>query len=472
MTRTLPAALALTLLWTIALPDAEANDSPYGVCVHLAGDAALDEVQRAGITWVRADFDWWRMEPSDGGFDWSGTDRFVNGAVARNLQVFATLAYTPGWANGNQHHSVPPHRLSDWSDFVTAVVTRYRDRVKHWGMWNEPNLSHFFSGSRAQYIDDILIPGAQAAKQADPSCLVLGPELAHMDDWHRWLRDVLGQASGHIDIVTHHIYKSPPSKAWRLLDGWTWPWEGPWPNGNVKSLIQRHGGAGKPVWLTETGWRSASHGEQTQARYLEEFMDRFARQSWLDKVFFYQIHDEPNSTDGWGLLRADLSRKPAMDAYARFILTHPAPTTLPPAPPTPIGPPQTALVFEAEALNHHVGRQEADGWSASTPLDDRGHMTFGPYTALVPAGQRTASYRLQVDDVTATNHVVVTIDVFDATTGQVLAVSEVRRHAFTQPHVYQDLELTFTSPGQGHQLEFRTYWHDTSHVCQDKVTVR
>jgi hypothetical protein len=43
-------------------------------------------------------------------------------------------------------------------------------------------------------------------------------------------------------------------------------------------------------------------------------------------VFFYQLVDEPDSPEVWGILRADLSSRPAYVAYQRHIAAH-APMT-------------------------------------------------------------------------------------------------------------------------------------------------
>ena len=43
---------------------------------------------------------------------------------------------------------------------------------------------------------------------------------------------------------------------------------------------------------------------------------------WLDKVFFYQLVDEPDTTDQWGTLRLDLIPKLAYEAYQRYIASH------------------------------------------------------------------------------------------------------------------------------------------------------
>jgi hypothetical protein len=39
-------------------------------------------------------------------------------------------------------------------------------------------------------------------------------------------------------------------------------------------------------------------------------------------VFFYQLVDEPDSPEAWGILRVDLSPKPAYEAYQGHIATH------------------------------------------------------------------------------------------------------------------------------------------------------
>lgn len=446
---------------------AAANDlSPYGLCVHLPTDAQLDKVKHAGVDWIRVDFNWVNMEPQTKGvFRWQETDRVVQSATDRGLKVFATLAYSPRWANGNQHHSAPPQRAQDWVDYVAAVVARYKDRVAHWGMWNEPNLGHFFSGTKDDYVNTILIPGAQAAKAVDPGCFVLGPDLSHHDGWEDWMKHVLRNAGQHLDVVTHHIYKSPAKKTWRLLDRWTYPWEGrPYFRATLRHVLRDNGAAGKPVWLTETGQRSAG-GEREQAEFYRDFLERMQRRDWLKKVFFYELTDHPHDQETWGLLRRDQSEKPAYGTYRDFILAHPAPV---PPPSTP----WSGLVFEAERdLAHGLGRAEADGWSASTATDARGHLSYGPYTNLVPAGARQATFRLLLDDVTANDDVVLTLDVFDATRGQVLTRRELRRREFQAALAYQDFTLSFTATS-GHLLEFRTYWHDTSYARQDRVSVR
>jgi hypothetical protein len=108
----------------------------------------------------------------------------------------------------------------------------------------------------------------------------------------------------------------------RRLGGPVPPWN--WPT--VRQVMQWTGTEDKPLWLTETGWNTADISEEAQATYYEQVLDGVDAYEWLDKVFFYQLVDEPDSPDQWGILRVDLSPKLAYEAYQRH-LAAPASTT-------------------------------------------------------------------------------------------------------------------------------------------------
>jgi hypothetical protein len=258
------------------------------------------------------------MEPTRGVYDWTLTDAVVRDARARGLNVYATLAYAPAWANGDQAPNTPPLDPQDWYAFVYTTVSRYRGSVRHWGMWNEPNFTHFFRGSADQYIGTILRVGAQAVRDADPSSYVLGPELAQEGDWWVWLYTVLDEAAEAIDIVTQHSYQDNGQDVLLRLAGAEEPWHRP----TVRDVMQWTGTSGKELWLTETGWNTARVSEEEQAAYYKQVLDGVEEYDWLGKVFFYQLVDEPGSPDQWGMLRVDLSPKAAYATYQRHIALH------------------------------------------------------------------------------------------------------------------------------------------------------
>jgi hypothetical protein len=136
--------------------------------------------------------------------------------------------------------------------------------------------------------------------------------------------------------------------------------------------------------------------------------------------------------------------------------------------------PPGQVIYQAEQseLAKVIGRREEDGWSASTASDSAGRLLYGPYATTWGAGLKTAVFRMMVDNVSADQYVVASIDVYDATANQVLASRQVRRNEFSTPRSYADFSLDFSLQGRsGHAIETRLWWHDISYLKVDKVTV-
>ena len=119
---------------------------PYGVCAHLhrVGNPAerAEEcgwIASTGITRVRFDFEWWRIQKEQGApFDFSHYDAVVADAEARGLTVLPILFDIPKWAEPVWEH------LDEWGAFVEAVVAHYGDRLPDIEIWNEENHRHFW----------------------------------------------------------------------------------------------------------------------------------------------------------------------------------------------------------------------------------------------------------------------------------------------------------------------------------------
>lgn len=129
--------------------------------------------------------------------------------------------------------------------------------------------------------------------------------------------------------------------------------------------------------------------------------------------------------------------------------------------------------YEAEEnqLSHATGRLDGDGWLCQTGIDaGNRHMIYGPYLSNIPSGLNRAFYNMKVDNNTANNDNIATIDVRDNTTGNVLASKTITRKQFNSSGSYQTFYLDFNQI-EGHSLEFRVYWHGTSYLKVDKVGV-
>lgn len=339
----LPLLLMALAFGTGSLPALAAASSPYGVNLHAPQGAALaaqlDRVKAAGIGWVRIDFIWAAVQPDRATWDWTAYDAIAAAARKRKIEVYATLAYTPAWATDGPEIIGVPRDPADWAEFCFRAAKRYRSTIRTWGMWNEPNLPRFWAGSREEYVDVILKPGADAVHAAVPTARVAGPDLAHLTtgsaDWYDWLRLTLLEAGDRLDIITHHLYDTDGSRdvTSKLEKSTTFGsrpslWDAV--NPSVREVLKTTAWyRQKPFWLTETGWESARVSEDGQAaNYTGLLGDWFTGGSrgngrdWVDKVFFYELQDPPTDFT-WGLLRADGSQKPAYGAFKSFIRAHP-----------------------------------------------------------------------------------------------------------------------------------------------------
>ena len=358
------ASLALAL--SVAPPRAFAaiGDESLGVNVHLPADDVLDMCVDLGVPWIRIDANWRDVHTGPGAFQFSDVDRVVDHARTRGLSVYMTLAYTPDWVarvprtrsdsyGGNDE----PATSTEWVAFVEAAVARYSARgVTHFGLWNEPNLDGFWESAAGvdAYVDRILIPGADAVNRACASCLVLGPDIAHVGNYDVFLGQVLTRAGSRFDILTHHIYNGWPETGTSIADGDRFlealeMRRFPFTRASLREVLDAHGYTGE-VWITETGYRATpgdAAAEARQATYVRRVMEEQLARAWWTNTFFYEITDcgvdDPSCTiDGFGITRgtrglprtfpADYREKPSYLEIRGFVDAHPEITGSAPPP--------------------------------------------------------------------------------------------------------------------------------------------
>jgi hypothetical protein len=293
-------------------------ESRLGLNVHVPSNAIIDDVAlNLGTQWIRLDFDWFRLEPDRGVYRWDDTDRIVERASRLGLEMLATLAYTPPWASSNPNSprpSDPPASPEYWTSIVRETVSRYRDRLRFWQLWNEPNLSEFWSGSMQQYRVEILEAGARVAKNVHPGCRIVSPGLANIGSWRDWFEEAM-KAKSLIDIINHHNYQDSGRDVIPSLE------EDSLLRPSLRTLMRENGVDDRPFWLTETGKRSE---EGDQRRYYEEVVASLRVKSWVNRLFFFHYWDGPGQGNGgFGIVNEDFSPKPAY-RFLQSVLNPPA----------------------------------------------------------------------------------------------------------------------------------------------------
>jgi hypothetical protein len=298
--------------------------------------AVLDKLKAAGVSWVRIDMAWAGIEDTkkDARNAWylGMMDFCIDQARARGLNVLVTLWMTPGWANGGRSYYVPPANPADYADFARWAAARWAGRVAAWEVWNEPDPNQsFWQGTTDQYVG-LLRAAYPAFKAGDPSAkVVLGGPSSNDDGWLAQLY-ALG-AKGTFDVAATHPYQGLADAAPETPDdGHRW-----WFTHvvAVRNVMVANGDGAKPIWFTEFGWSAHPNWVgiapwqrgvtlDQQADYLVRAV-KFTRANYpyVGVMFWYKERANPTGTDpheeGFALLNADLSERPALAALRAYL---------------------------------------------------------------------------------------------------------------------------------------------------------
>ena len=229
--------------------------SYMGLHIHRAGSGtAWPAVPFAGWRLWDAYASWPWLEPSRGAWHWEVVDRLVELAGKHHVEVLLPLGLSPTWASarpaersayGRPGFAAEPADLDDWRHYVETVASRYARRVRLYEIWNEPNLTSFYSGDVAAMLQ--LCREAYAIiKRIDPAARVVSPA-ATTTAGVAWLDRFLAAGGANcFDVVGFHLYVLPdaPEAIVPLV-------------AKVQDVMRAHGIGDRPLWNTETGWHVA-----------------------------------------------------------------------------------------------------------------------------------------------------------------------------------------------------------------------
>jgi len=317
----------------------------------------LDLLAATGVTTTRVDLFWGDIAPSkpadpanpaDPAYDFSRADLIMQGLATHDITPIVSVYDTPAWAS-----SQPPPAAgvvvnpaapdpAAFGAFMGALATRYSGaftspggeklpEVRHFEIWNEPNLSLFFTPqfqgktpvalNAYAAMDKAAYP---AIKRANAEAIVIagvgGPRSSTSAsgigaiDWLRGLRarDIP------LDAYSQHIYPgTSPLTETNVVPSWA----------TVGRLLDELDAwkPGLPLYITEAGYTTAATPyrtekvtEQQQAQYLSQIYS--LPQLHTDRVktvVWFNLQDNAN----WpaGLLRDDGSKKPSYRAFLKAV---------------------------------------------------------------------------------------------------------------------------------------------------------
>jgi hypothetical protein len=260
---------------------------------------------------------WYQINPSQGVYDWSVLDAWLDKANAGHQHILYTLGYTPAWASSNPNDKTcigppgtcdPPNDLNSdgsgtdqhWKDYVTAVASHSHNsstaHIEAWEIWDEPFCSWEFSGTVAQMVR-MAKDASEIIKGIDPNAILLTPSI----DWSwkqplDWMASYFAQGGGqYADVISVHGYV--------FQDGGTF---GEPENvvpylANFRAVLKTYGQDSKPIWDTEASWGDSQKLGFTDPDLQAGWLARFYilhRSNWIDRLFWFSY----NSTTNYGTL--------------------------------------------------------------------------------------------------------------------------------------------------------------------------
>lgn len=210
---------------------------------------------------------WSQIELAKGEFKWDNLDGVLDTAESRGLtDILYVMGTTPDWAaadpeelNANDYPqpgaAEAPANIADWSDWVTAVVTRYKGRISSYQIWNEANLANFFNGTPAQ-MAELTKVAYDIIKTIDPEAQVVSasPSTRLVKSFDRFFPaylEELAAVSWPIDVIAIHTYPDatgdPSVRAALIL--------------KAIDLVKASGAPTLPLWDTELNFGLAGPGD-------------------------------------------------------------------------------------------------------------------------------------------------------------------------------------------------------------------
>ena len=297
------------------------NNYKYSSIKDLEKVVAL--MRKAHVGWVRMDFLWAEIEPQTGNFSFEKYDEIVGLLTRNNINILGILDYSADWAKSCPEWNCPPRENKLFADYAARVIGRYKNKIKYWEVWNEPDSYTYWVKqdglkSYCALLKEVYI----RAKQIDPGCKILNGGLAGGLANVNKLYD--NGAKDYFDILNIHIFESPLN--YNSIKRVT-----AYPKLAYK-IMSRNGDGHKKIWVTEIGcpgvktkvkvanwWMGRNPTERQQGQWVKEVYTQLLKNPTVEKVFWTFFRDckghWSNGIDYFGLVRWNFSQKPAFSAY-------------------------------------------------------------------------------------------------------------------------------------------------------------
>ena len=225
-----------------------------------------------GARRIRLQGGWAKCEKVKGQYDFGWLDAVIPDAHSRGVAPWVELSYgNPIYEGGGEPKlagRIPTSEtaLQAWDNWVRAMVTRYKDYVVEWEIWNEPDINRNNLGSE---FADFYIRTANVVKSVQPNARLLALGLAGVTRF-----DFLGpffdrlkekNALHLVDVLTYHGYAPNPDTSYPLIEElrkFVWKY-----NPEIQFMQGENGAPSTPSQVTIGALRQYDWTELSQAKW-------------------------------------------------------------------------------------------------------------------------------------------------------------------------------------------------------------
>ncbi|MGC9344085.1 MAG: hypothetical protein ACP5E3_15385 [Bacteroidales bacterium] len=294
----------------------------------------IKEASALGLKWARVSVDWSSVEDNQGVFHWEILDEIVDGLVEKNIEIYLCLH------GGHKTHTgflspVSDEQLKAWSVYASNVISRYKNQIDYWEIWNEANTIWFWKPepNAEEYINLVKFT-RKIIDELDPGSTVIGGGVARLDVPFAEKCFQLGIAD-YINVFSFHPYSAIPESVVKKVTMQVKTPELYMPvSHTVDGLFDLVEASGKDIeiWQGECGYPSAmnSLGWNGTGPWSETIQSKWIlRMGLTDLAFeapvscYFLMKEAPGSGEqknAKGLLKLeDNSRKPSYYVYQNLI---------------------------------------------------------------------------------------------------------------------------------------------------------
>ncbi len=182
-------------------------------------------VEELGIKKIRLQSGWAKTEKEKGRYDFQWMDEIVYDLREKGVEPWISISYgNPLYEGGGgtklgARLPTSGEAYEAWRNYVSAIVTRYKEVVDEWEVWNEPNLKR--AGNGADDYSRLLLEKAKIIKGIQPNATVLRIAMAgvHAElagEVHRYLKKHDGIQ--YLDAITYHPYRMNPDEVYNEVE--------------------------------------------------------------------------------------------------------------------------------------------------------------------------------------------------------------------------------------------------------------